>query len=89
MNIIVADGFEIVRGIGSNSSELIVEFFIIYFGERYDFILSVNKNFDIYLLVVESIEDFLSRSFREYYVAEVFIYYKEIVFSYKDKDSEN
>lgn len=89
LNITAADGFEIVRGTGSNSSELIVESFIIHPGERYDFTLSANKNPDTYLLVAESIEDLSSRNPREYHAAEAFIHYKERAFSYKGKDSEN
>ncbi|XP_011431022.3 uncharacterized protein [Magallana gigas] len=89
LNIRAADGFEIVRGTGSNSSELIVESFIIHPGERYDFTLSANKNPDTYLLVAESIEDLSSKNPREYHAAEAFIHYKERAFSYKGKDSEN
>nr|XP_034324480.1 laccase-10-like [Crassostrea gigas] len=88
LHIRASDGFEIVRGTGSNSSDLIVESFIIHPGERYDFTLSANKNPDTYLLVAESIEDLSSRNPPEYHAAEAFIHYKETAFRYQNKDSE-
>lgn len=55
-------------------SKFVVELFIIYLGERFDFIFYVNQELGIYFLVVESLE-VLNFFVDEYYVVEVIVYY--------------
>ena len=86
LNIRASDGFEIVKGIGKDSMEIIAESFIIHPGERYDFTVTTNKNPGSYLLVAESIEDLSHKSPREYHAAEAIIRYKDTPFQYLSRD---
>ncbi|XP_052701188.1 uncharacterized protein LOC128178184 [Crassostrea angulata] len=87
LNIRASDGFEIVRGTGNNSRDLIVESFIIHPGERYDFTVIANQNPGTYLLVAETIEDLSRKSPSEYHAAEAIIRYKGTSLTYPNKDS--
>uniref|UniRef100_A0A8W8HU07 L-ascorbate oxidase n=1 Tax=Magallana gigas TaxID=29159 RepID=A0A8W8HU07_MAGGI len=87
LNIRATDGFEIVRGTGSESRDLIVESFIIHPGERYDFTFLANQDPDIYLLVAESIEDLRTKNPPEYHAAEALIRYKGNAKTTKDRDN--
>nr|XP_011411955.2 L-ascorbate oxidase isoform X2 [Crassostrea gigas]XP_011411956.2 L-ascorbate oxidase isoform X3 [Crassostrea gigas] len=87
LNIRASDGFEIVRGTGNNSRDLIVESFIIHPGERFDFTLNANQDRGTYLLVAESIEDLSKKTPPEYHAAEAIIRYKGTSSTYPNKDS--
>uniref|UniRef100_A0A8W8HTA6 L-ascorbate oxidase n=1 Tax=Magallana gigas TaxID=29159 RepID=A0A8W8HTA6_MAGGI len=87
LNIRASDGFEIVRGTGNNSRDLIVESFIIHPGERYDFTINANQTRGTYLLVAESIEDLSKKNPPEYHAAEAIIQYEGTTTTYPNKDS--
>ncbi|XP_062566058.1 uncharacterized protein LOC134228421 [Saccostrea cucullata] len=88
LNIIASDGYEIQRGFGSKSNNLIVESFIIHPGERFDFILKTDKNPRTYLLVAESIE-VIPPNLNQYRAAEAIIQYKKSPFMYPSKATYN
>lgn len=87
LNIRASDGFEIVRGTGNNSRDLIVESFIIHPGERYDFTINANQTRGTYLLVTESIEDLSKKNPPEYHAAEAINQYEGTTTTYPNKDS--
>jgi FtsP/CotA-like multicopper oxidase with cupredoxin domain len=83
-----SDGYEIQGGFGNKSKELIVESFIIHPGERYDFILKMDKSPATYLLIAESIE-VIPKNLNEYRAAEAVIQYNNAPFVYPDKAIPN
>lgn len=87
LNIRASDGFEIVRGTGNNSRDLIVESFIIHPGERFDFTFNATQTPGSYLLVAESIEDLSKKNPPEYHAAEAIIRYNGTNSIYLAKDS--
>nr|XP_034323515.1 laccase-24 [Crassostrea gigas] len=84
-----SDGFEILRGVGKNSEDLVVESFIIHPGERMDFTVNFDSDPGTYLLVAESIEDLSKKTPPEYHAAEALILYEGTPLVYPNKPADD